>query len=196
MEGIACLAVVVFHSTQYAVTVDNDQGLRAASLDRWLAAITARMWIGVPMFFVISGYCISATADSSRAQRLWDRYLLHPSFPADLPAVLGLVRAHGHRDIPARLVVEASDPLNPPAPGDPSLVAERPGLDRQPDAHRAWLRHFFHNRHSMFIGQGWTLCYEEQFYAVVGIALMLVRRKLFLAMLAITARNSGAVPRI
>src|SRR5579871_1551493 len=49
-RGVACLMVVVFHSSFYLPP----------------NAIIERLWMGVPMFFVISGYCISATADKER----------------------------------------------------------------------------------------------------------------------------------
>ena len=62
-RGIACLMVVVCHSTFYL----------SASPMRWhgffqggVVFLLTRMWMGVPIFFVISGYCISATCDSSR----------------------------------------------------------------------------------------------------------------------------------
>jgi peptidoglycan/LPS O-acetylase OafA/YrhL len=31
-----------------------------------IATVATRLWVGVPIFFVISGYCISATIDSHR----------------------------------------------------------------------------------------------------------------------------------
>ena len=53
--------VIAFHSTFY---VQSDNSLTAA-----LVSIANRMWLGVPIFFVISGYCISATADNSRRKK-------------------------------------------------------------------------------------------------------------------------------
>ncbi len=49
-----------------------------------------------------------------------------------------------------------------------------------------WLRHFFHNQHRMFVGQGWTLCYEEQFYALVGTSILVARRNLFFVIMLTT----------
>src|SRR5947209_8469455 len=64
-RGLACLLVLVHHSTFYKATGANFKGLLATA-SAWLETVAARLWIGVPLFFVISGYCIAATADSSR----------------------------------------------------------------------------------------------------------------------------------
>ena len=32
----------------------------------WLLYAATYLWLGVPLFFVISGYCIAASADSAR----------------------------------------------------------------------------------------------------------------------------------
>ncbi len=61
-RGLCCLMLVVFHTTmQVARHYFVDQSGKVtdvSSLGMWLAA---RAWIGVPIFFVISGYCIMAT---------------------------------------------------------------------------------------------------------------------------------------
>ena len=61
-RGLCCLMLVVFHTTmQVARHYFVDQSGKVTdvgSLGMWLAA---RAWIGVPIFFVISGYCIMAT---------------------------------------------------------------------------------------------------------------------------------------
>jgi peptidoglycan/LPS O-acetylase OafA/YrhL len=62
-RGIACLLVIVAHSSNYGVP---DEPWVLSSLTYWLWATCHRFWIGVPIFFVISGYCISATADATR----------------------------------------------------------------------------------------------------------------------------------
>ena len=67
-RGAACLGVVVFHATMQVagpVAAPAGEGFWA-SLGAALLAVTSRFWIGVPAFFVISGYCIMATLDSRR----------------------------------------------------------------------------------------------------------------------------------
>src|SRR2546423_626648 len=62
-RGAACLAVVLSHSMIYlgAQTLSN-RG------DQIIAALGRLGGWGVWLFFVISGYCIAATSDSTRRQ--------------------------------------------------------------------------------------------------------------------------------
>lgn len=62
-RGLACLFVVLAHSgTQAEVPpAGSNHGLVY-----WTYAALARGWVGVPIFFVISGYCVTAAADSTR----------------------------------------------------------------------------------------------------------------------------------
>src|SRR6185436_9334976 len=59
-RGVACLSVVIFHSSYYASTEQEGPALV------WLMKVIGMFWLGVPIFFVISGYCIAATADRGR----------------------------------------------------------------------------------------------------------------------------------
>ncbi len=62
-RGVACLLVVIFHSTTlHGVQRHEPASLGFRSVPESILFLTERLWIGVPMFFVISGYCISATA--------------------------------------------------------------------------------------------------------------------------------------
>src|SRR5947209_6091334 len=66
-RGVACLFVVVGHctiyTTAYAEPADPFQylGNQALALFRWMV-------VGVPMFFVISGYCVTAAAYTAQAR--------------------------------------------------------------------------------------------------------------------------------
>ena len=70
-RGIACLLVVLFHSSGVAFLSMEASGTQPqqAGLSGLALSITRIGWIGVPFFFVISGYAISATANSSRRGR-------------------------------------------------------------------------------------------------------------------------------
>src|SRR3954471_7559964 len=59
-RGVACLLVIVFHATFYQAHSSS------TSLSALIVRATKWFWIGVPMFFVISGYCITASADRLR----------------------------------------------------------------------------------------------------------------------------------
>src|ERR1700757_449030 len=74
-RGVACLMVVVYHSSFYVAGKGQlHGGIRLAFTG------IEYMWLGVPLFFVISGYCISSTCDSIRRKRhsartyFWRRY--------------------------------------------------------------------------------------------------------------------------
>ena len=187
-RGAACLSLVVFHATMQVATAD------ARSSGGWLSdwghvalEIIARAWIGVPIFFVISGYCIMATLDSRRRKpgNLTDyfkrRFLrIYPPYWTAL--VLSVVTV---------AVVETWL-----APG---LLHD--GIFTVPEPWRLSGWQWFGNltltetwRHCLGGGQDslvlpntWTLCYEEQFYAVAGLLLFLAPRRIFLATAITTA---------
>src|SRR5437867_496366 len=66
-RGFACLAVVVYHSCFYFQAERPD-------VNHEIKEILNRFWAGVPAFFVISGYCIAATADSTRRRGSASQY--------------------------------------------------------------------------------------------------------------------------
>ena len=65
-RGVACLMVVLHHAG-FAVMFESATG---SPLEAWLKyAIVGFLWrmnLGVPLFFVISGYCIGASVDATR----------------------------------------------------------------------------------------------------------------------------------
>ena len=92
-RGAACLAVVVYHAAGAATLSSGSSGF----FDR-LALPALRVvgfgWIGVPVFFVISGYCIAATSDSQRHRGLPTRRFFERRFWRIYPpywAFLGLM---------------------------------------------------------------------------------------------------------
>src|SRR5688500_7182586 len=66
-RGVACLLVLLHLST--FISPGPQEFAALGSLGQLWAEGAARMWLGVPIFFVISGYCIAATADSQRRRR-------------------------------------------------------------------------------------------------------------------------------
>jgi len=65
-RGVACLMIVVFHASFYVATPEHLKRVKASggSVADWLMAGVTWLWAGVPFFFVISGYCVSATCES------------------------------------------------------------------------------------------------------------------------------------
>ena len=130
---------------------------------------------GVPVFTVISGYCVTATADlRSLEQEPIARYFhrrLRRIFPPYWAAVA----------LQAIFVIAIDVWL---APG--FLSTARPRISRPDElTFSQWIGNLtlteswrFHGAPMLgdadrryFLGQAWTLCYEEQFYVVVGILL-------------------------
>src|SRR5438132_2769 len=54
--------------------------------------------------------------------------------------------------------------------------------------------HFMSDPFRMFMGHAWTLSYEEQFYAVCGILLMLAPRRLFAGVALVTLLTLCVAP--
>lgn len=171
-RGAACLMVIAYHAEMYFA-------ISGSSESPWhiLDAIFRRLWIGVPLFFVISGYCISATADNERSRkagtreyfkrrfrRIFPPYWAAMSFAllmfACFPALLSSARPNGVGVFIQPASLSLKDWI-----GNVSLT-------------QVWLSHFLGKAHSIwdagvFLGPAWTLCYEEQFYAVTGLLLLI-----------------------
>jgi len=177
-RGVACLAVILYHSSLSYLANATDGDLSTTVL-----RIFGYGWVGVPLFFVISGYCISATADSSRrrSRSISDYFIrrfrrIYP--PYWIFALLAV------------LVVAVVDVVLVP-----HLLSTQPWAQLRPwwfspsqwlgnlTLTETWRHHLFGAPRGHFVGQSWTLCYEEQFYAVVGLLLWLSAQRFFLAAL-------------
>lgn len=196
-RGVACLMVVVFHATHYARIEPTGDGMAA-----WLIAATARGWMGVPIFFVISGYCISAAADSVRPQQqtlgtFFIRRLrrIFPPYWVTLGGTLALVLIL-ERLLPGFLTDD------PNGIADPARLGPWQWLGNA-TLTEGWRRHFTPGAAQYFLGHAWTLGYEEQFYAVMGLLLILPRRAFFIGAASVTAltfvlfvlkRNGAQIP--
>ncbi len=184
-RGLCCLMLVVFHTTMQVARhyfVDQSGKVNSASsLGMWLAA---RAWIGVPIFFVISGYCIMATLHARQKKggviefakrRFWRIY--PPYWTA-----IGL----------SALVILAVHARWPGAIHDGIFTVPNPdGMSRW-----EWLGNLTLTeswRHCVFGGHAqhllpntWTLCYEEQFYVIAALILLLAGGRIFSAAVVVT----------
>ncbi len=159
-RAIAALAVVVFHCTN--TVVKPEMG--------WWARALLFGWTGVFIFFPISGYCILAAlwrddkaTLSGFLKRRWWR-IAPPYWASILVAVV---------------VGFAAAPFN-----GHSL----PFLDLGPK----WiavltLTQVWVNSPNVVNSVYWTLCYEEQFYLVVGLTLLAPARSRLHLLVAVTA---------
>ena len=189
-RGLACLLVVCFHSSFYVATPVLhtkvvESPLSASVWDLALVAI-ARCWIGVPIFFVISGYCIAATADSQRLRgrpaatyfcRRFRR--IFPPYWACVALAVLVVGAVGMLGAPGLFSDADHEVPSPTSLGLSQWIGNLALIE-------TWRNAAFGGERKLFLDHAWTLCYEEQFYLVVGLFLLLPRRWFF-HLLALTS---------
>lgn len=181
-RGIAVLFVVVFHSTYYAASPALEDAVRRGqgSFFELLIAASTRLWVGVPMFFVISGYCIAAAADATRVKaRSTGDYLLRRFRRIYPPYWIYL--AIGAVGIG---VLEYLDPTILTDPYHRRSAIDVLGMSAlhvfgNVTLSETWLPRLVGEGQRFWLGHAWTLCYEEQFYWVLGMGLLLARRQLF-----------------
>ncbi|HEX4048723.1 MAG TPA: acyltransferase [Elusimicrobiota bacterium] len=185
-RGLACLMVVVYHSTFYLA--GNPALWRGGLFRRGIVFLFTRMWMGVPIFFVISGYCISATCDGSRRRPAsMARYLqrrlrrIYPPYLVFMAAACAVFAAMTHWN-GIRMVSDAAHEILDPR--GLSWVQWLGNLTLTD----SWLP-LLVGKQRYFMMQAWSLCYEEQFYAVCGLILLFSPRKFFSSALWV----SGAV---
>jgi peptidoglycan/LPS O-acetylase OafA/YrhL len=156
------------------------------SVERAIAGVAARGWIGVPIFFVISGYCIAAAVDNhrrspGRSLRSYFTRRLRRIYPPYWAVLLGTMAVVALVDV-----------------GVPGAPITRAGTFLRPwwyDARQwigsltlteVWLYHVVRGQKALILGHAWTLCYEEQFYIVSGVLLWLAPRRFFLGAAGVT----------
>lgn len=184
LRGVACLMLLLYHSTFYA-----DLTFRLGQPESWSLAglplsIVRKMWIGVPIFFVISGYCIAASIDSLRRRphSLWDYFVrrfrrIYP--PLWVMCGITIVFSLSMSFIP--IVAENCKQL-------PNVAEFTLGnwLGNFAAA-EAWRPTVMGAESNYLMPNTWTLCYEEQFYLVTGILLAFTAKRFFAATACVTA---------
>ena len=188
-RGVACLAVVVVHAASHLHLTQVPAAAGMSIVERLTRTILAWGWAGVPMFFVISGYCIAAAAHAGRARgdrpgeffqrrfrRIFPPYWCCLAISAVVITLLGAIEA--------RLgVAPRHDPVIPatitPVHWIGNLTLTETWLGHLTGAPFEW--------RNMVVGQAWTLCYEEQFYAVVGLLLFVAGPRFARVLAAVTA---------
>lgn len=189
-RGVACLSVVVSHSLNgYYATPGFADSMRAngGSVADWAVLAASQLWIGVPFFFVISGYCIAASADSTRRKPNPGLAYFYRRFRRIYPPLWAylILAAIGIAMLPPQALPgpTAEYPHPIPYPQDVPFSQWIGTITLTEE----WRPNFFGAERGYFTGQVWTLCYEEQFYIVVGLIVIVARRWLFLGIGVITA---------
>jgi peptidoglycan/LPS O-acetylase OafA/YrhL len=184
-RGVACLMVVVFHSSFYLT--ENPEVTKPGGVARLVYGVIEHAWVGVPMFFVISGYCITATcmAVARRGFRPGDYFLrrFRRIFPPYWIAIVLFLLFCGLLVI-MRIDWLLFDDIHPfKGPSSLSWIQWIGNVTLtetwRPNVVGADGTRFF-------LGVAWTLCYEEQFYLVCGVLMWLSPQYFFRNCLVVT----------
>ena len=176
-RGVACLSVVLFHSAR-GPSREID-GFSAA-----VFAILGKGWIGVPLFFVISGYCVTASADALRSQPYSAKHFFWRRFRRIYPpywAVIAIILICGYL-LQSICSGHFFQILEVPNPRELSAWQWFGNLSLT----QTWLWHLTGGAEMKLLPPSWTLCYEEQFYFLVGLVLILTRRLFFPSLALLT----------
>ena len=176
-RGVACLLVIVYHAT--LVHMSSAPEPTGGGVAQALLGVTHTLNLGVALFFVISGYCITAAADNARRRQGSVRWYFVRRFRRIYP--------------PFWIVVASSIAMfflfdygwaHP-------LLSRSPWAQLRPwwyspsqwfgnlTLTETWRPYVFGSGRAHFPGQAWTLCYEEQFYLVTGLLLAFSARRFF-----------------
>jgi peptidoglycan/LPS O-acetylase OafA/YrhL len=174
-RGLACLFVVILHSAHYA----NEDGAATDSMGKAILFVISKLGVGVPIFFVISGYCISATCDSARRKACSPGQYFYRRFRRILPpywiAMLLCAGLAVFLTLVGRPELVGGDYGKIPHPQELSLIQWLGNISLT----ETWRANFIGGPENKVVGPAWTLCYEEQFYAVCGVLLFLCPRWFF-----------------
>jgi peptidoglycan/LPS O-acetylase OafA/YrhL len=173
-RGFACLLVVLHHATHYPL----DALHTVRSLPDGFVWLTKSLWVGVPLFFVISGYCISAAADAARRRQntvaSYFRRRIRRIYPPFWVACLGTAVLVVLGEVVSPGIF--TDPISPIA--HPMSLSPLQWLGNLTLV-ESWRTTLIGGKPHYFMVHIWTLCYEEQFYAVTGLLLLVTRRRFF-----------------
>lgn len=183
-RGAACLILVAFHGSFYAEAAFEAQDRSTWSAGSIAIRVIRLLWVGVPIFFVISGYCIAASIDSLRRKpRPISVYFTRRFRRIYPPLWIACLLAVGFWWLADRI------------PFLTEHCQQRPDMANMPWT--AWLGNFFaveswlpaltgRDASEYLMRNTWTLCYEEQFYLIAGIALAVWPRGFFTLCGAVT----------
>jgi peptidoglycan/LPS O-acetylase OafA/YrhL len=187
-RGVACLLVIFYHSlfTGYGLAFPEGTGVLTGIVD-----FLRRAWVGVPLFFVISGYCVTASADAVRQYSrpgpnfFWRRFRrIYPPYWIWLGFVT--LSVWGVESFVAPGFFEKAFLPNPQGLTGPQWFGNLTLTE-------SWRWHFTGGVECALLSPSWTLCYEEQFYALVGLCLLFCRKYFFQALAGMTALVIGGL---
>ncbi len=177
-RGIACLMIVAYHST---ISIRSIAPELARTVWPWMRF----GYLGVPLFFVISGYCITATAEAHRRKNqscgLFLRRRVRRLFPPFLFMIAGLTLMLLICDaVGINLFYERKVRFYSPA--SLSLGQWLGNLTLT----ETWRHQVTGGSCRLFLEVAWSLCYEAQFYMIVFLLLWTMRKRFFTGVIIVT----------
>ena len=186
-RGLACLLVVVHHVGAGIPGTPPGTGF-GPWVERVLSLLIYSTNMGVPLFFVISGYCIAASADANRRKGAWSwsfmgrrLWRIFPTYWAAVAWFVGCCLLLDFFGL-GRLYRGAPFVLGLKPPGALTWQQWVGNLTLT----ETWRIHVWGHATHFYTGIAWTLCYEEQFYLVTFLLLVFFPRHLFRAFAAVT----------
>ena len=207
-RGVACLLVVGHHagfSLYFAADLKTGP---FAWLKQAIAAVLWHFDLGVPLFFVISGYCIAASVDLNRRRGAWSWSFLKRRFRRIYPpywaAILWFIAVVVLTDRLTGSHALHKNPLVALELVDPGKLDPRQWLGNI-TLTETWRPRVWSPEEQIFTRVAWSLCYEEQFYFVCFLILAIIPRRMFVALATVTivsalvcgaAIDSGSIDRV
>jgi peptidoglycan/LPS O-acetylase OafA/YrhL len=192
-RGVACLMVIGYHSSLVFLALAPPPAGQVESAAAWVIRLLNVGHLGVPIFFVISGYCIAAGAEAVRQRRRSIGSYFVRRFRRIYPPFWIVVAGSVAFFVIVDVLLW------------PRLLSDEPWLQPRPwwysgwqwlgnlTLTETWRHHVIGGPRGHFPGQAWTLCYEEQFYGVVGVLLLISRRYFFPGVVAVSGGTLAAV---
>lgn len=161
LRGVAILAVVLFHAySRWQMAEPYQQ-------PQWLVELLSYGWLGVPLFFCISGYVIFMSLQRSSSLLVFGTLRFLRLAPAMWVASLFILATAG-------LISERPE-------GELQLIDLLPGLTFiQP----FYFGEFFNLDVKSLDGAFWSLYVEVKFYAIAGLLFFVFKDKALLSLLA------------
>jgi peptidoglycan/LPS O-acetylase OafA/YrhL len=149
LRSVAIIAVMLFHASAY-----HGEG----TLPDWLVPVARLGWMGVDLFFVLSGYLITSQ-------------LMQPYLRGERPGLWAFYRNRLFRVLPAYLVVLAMYYWMPDWNEDPG--------------HLSSLGHYLTFTYNLLVdyaehgafSHAWSLCVEEHFYLLLPVIVLVMMRR-------------------
>lgn len=185
-RGLICLWVVLEHAS-VALWPGSLEATGWEGWLRWGLTGPFRLYLGAPLFLVISGYCIAASVDSARRRGTTALQFLRRRFLRIFPTywmalLLCLVVVAGLDFAGLGRLHRGGYAIELASPRDLGLAQWIGNLTLT----EIWRPRFWGTSEAVYTRVAWSLCYQEQFYVVCFVLLLATPRRLYRAMAGLT----------